>query len=166
MCHAPAPRGLLEGIADYVPLMAGEPMPEYGPRPSRSSERADNWDAGYMATAYFLEWIDRVGVGSGAIGLLNAQIGKIGYHRDGEDRSFLCGRKQPDTWRAIYGRSVDDLWEAYGLYLDGETDLDPVNPPIGTTGASWDERSIGLLSTIILVTIPVALEFVGYFNWG
>ncbi|KAI9223924.1 peptidase of plants and bacteria-domain-containing protein [Blastocladiella britannica] len=51
--HGHAPGGLVEGVADWVRLRSGL-VPRHWRR------RIDcNWDAGYDATAYFLEAIDR-----------------------------------------------------------------------------------------------------------
>ncbi|KAK2764310.1 hypothetical protein FQN54_009002 [Arachnomyces sp. PD_36] len=98
------PSGLIEGVADFVRLKAGLSPPHWK-RPLSAADRPEKWDAGYQHTAYFLEWIEDVRVGKGAVGMLNDRLGREGY--DGE------------FWVALFGESVETLWEEYGVYLDG-----------------------------------------------
>ncbi|KAL1997411.1 hypothetical protein VTN49DRAFT_851 [Thermomyces lanuginosus] len=106
--HTGSPRppgGLIEGIADFVRLRAGLAA-RHWKRPATSGQRADKWDAGYQNTAYFLEWIENVRIGEGANGLLNDTLRRKGY-TDG-------------FWRELFGVSVGQLWNEYGLWLDNK----------------------------------------------
>ncbi|KKZ65296.1 hypothetical protein EMCG_08812 [[Emmonsia] crescens] len=125
------PSGLIEGIADFVRLKAGL-VPPHWKRPMSKAERGGGWDQGYQVTAFFLEWIEDVKVGEGAVGMLNDRLLRIGYvgesdgdgdgekreqegtvvMRDGED-PVQCG-----FWRGLFGAEVLELWEEYGVYLD------------------------------------------------
>ncbi|OAT04312.1 PBSP domain-containing protein [Blastomyces gilchristii SLH14081] len=84
------PSGLIEGIADFVRLKAGL-VPPHWKRPMSKPERGGRWDQGYQITAFFLEWIEDVKVGEGAVGMLNDRLLRVGYvgesdgNGDGED---------------------------------------------------------------------------------
>ncbi|PGH11110.1 hypothetical protein AJ79_05055 [Helicocarpus griseus UAMH5409] len=106
------PSGLIEGIADFVRLKAGLAAPHWK-RPLNKAERGERWDQGYQVTAFFLEWIEDVRVGRGAIGMLNDRLLRIGYvGEDGE------GRGDDGFWEGLFGAGVLALWEEYGVYLD------------------------------------------------
>ncbi|KAI4338340.1 hypothetical protein L6164_016680 [Bauhinia variegata] len=80
-----APKGLTEGIADYIPSPYW-PLRGTGMR----------WDQGYAVTAYFLEYCN--GLRDGFVAELNAMM-KNGY----SDRFF----------EKLLGKNVDDLWDNY-----------------------------------------------------
>lgn len=63
-----APYSLIEGIADWVVINGGHTLEGIAPpRPLWARDRAERWDIGYARTAYFLEWIEDVRIGKGAI---------------------------------------------------------------------------------------------------
>lgn len=108
------PGGLIEGIADFVRLKAGLEPPHWK-RPYSAGDRASKWDAGYQHTGYFLAWIEDVRVGRGAVGMLNDRLLRVGY----------VGEQKPDHgggtgfWKGLFGVGVEELWDEYGVYLDG-----------------------------------------------
>ncbi|PLB43584.1 BSP-domain-containing protein [Aspergillus steynii IBT 23096] len=112
------PGGLIEGIADFVRLKAGLAPPHWK-RPTSAQDRPENWDQGYQHTAYFLAWLEDVRVGPGAIGMLNDRLLRVGYyvHKGNED-SDAGGSRETDFWEALFGSRIEDLWHAYGVYLD------------------------------------------------
>ncbi|RAH78254.1 BSP-domain-containing protein [Aspergillus japonicus CBS 114.51] len=99
------PGGLIEGIADFVRLKAGLAPPHWQ-RPRSAAERPEKWDQGYQHTAYFLAWLEEVRVGTGAVGLVNDRLLRVGY----------VGVE--GFWRGLFGVGVEELWEEYGRYLD------------------------------------------------
>ncbi|EAW07561.1 basic secretory family protein [Aspergillus clavatus NRRL 1] len=110
----PAPRppgGLIEGIANFVRLRAGLEPPHWK-RPASAKERPDKWDQGYQHTAYFLAWLEDVRVGKGAVGMLNDRLLRVGYV--GEDAES----DKQGFWKGLFGKSIAELWEEYGEYLD------------------------------------------------
>ncbi|OJD15857.1 hypothetical protein AJ78_03910 [Emergomyces pasteurianus Ep9510] len=136
------PSGLVEGIADFVRLKAGL-VPPHWKRPTGKAERGEKWDQGYQATAFFLEWIEDVKIGKGAVGMLNDRLLRVGYVNesdedcsdgDGDDGSDGDGEKRErgvavvmkdsedpaecGFWRGLFGAGVLELWEEYGVYLD------------------------------------------------
>ncbi|OAX81562.1 hypothetical protein ACJ72_04096 [Emergomyces africanus] len=134
------PSGLVEGIADFVRLKAGLAPPHWA-RPMGKAERGEKWDQGYQVTAFFLEWIEDVKVGQGAVGMLNDRLLRVGYvgesdgdcsdgdGEDGEDgekseREAVVVMKDGKVpaecgfWRGLFGAGVLELWEEYGVYLD------------------------------------------------
>ena len=107
------PGGLIEGVSDFVRLKAGLDPPHWK-RPTSSNDRGAKWDQGYQHTAYFLAWLEDVRIGTGAIGMLNDRLLRVGYvgdegKREGEGNGF---------WKALFGAGVLELWEEYGRYLD------------------------------------------------
>ena len=118
-CDGTPPMGLMEGIADFVALKAGEGNPGWPSRPRRSDELPDQWDNGYISTAYFLEWLEDVRIGPGAIGRLNDRIGKYGYFTKDEVVFTRCVF-QPDTWKVLFDSSIVELWEEYRQYVDNQ----------------------------------------------
>ncbi|KAF9502176.1 plant basic secretory protein [Pleurotus eryngii] len=86
------PGGLIEGVADWVRLQAGLGPPHWKRSPG------DKWDAGYEATAYFLEWIEGR-YGHGTIQELNESMKDVEY----DERMF----------KATTGRRVAKLWRLY-----------------------------------------------------
>ena len=88
--------------------------PPHWKRPTSSNDRGAKWDQGYQHTAYFLAWLEDVRIGTGAIGMLNDRLLRVGYvgdegKREGEGNGF---------WKALFGAGVLELWEEYGRYLD------------------------------------------------
>ncbi|BCR97199.1 basic secretory family protein [Aspergillus luchuensis] len=117
------PGGLIEGIADFVRLKAGLEPPHWK-RPASAKERADKWDEGYQHTAYFLAWLEDVKVGKGAVGMMNDRLLRVGY-ADG-------------FWEGLFGLGVLELWEEYGVWLDG-------GGGTGTTtsgGGCWEDEIV------------------------
>ncbi|KAJ5937956.1 hypothetical protein N7454_004298 [Penicillium verhagenii] len=110
------PGGLIEGIADFVRLKAGLEPPHWK-KPNSAAERAKNWDAGYQETAYFLAWIEDVWAEQGAVGRLNHRLLEVGYLGEGEDKE----QGENGFWKGLFGREVDDLWDEYGRWLDGDS---------------------------------------------
>lgn len=100
------PKGLVEGIADFVPLMSGRAWP--APQRPRSSTHLRAWNAGYEETAYFLEWLELVRFGKGTVGMINDRIMKVGYVRKGKD----------EFWKSLFGVSVKQLWKEYGRHVN------------------------------------------------
>ncbi|PCH34061.1 plant basic secretory protein [Wolfiporia cocos MD-104 SS10] len=90
------PGGLIEGIADWIRLRAGLAPPHW------VEGRGAKWDAGYEATAYFLEWIERQR-GQGTVRNINAAL---------NDRTYSNA-----IFRELTGSTVDELWELYRLDL-------------------------------------------------
>ncbi|KAL1856742.1 hypothetical protein Plec18170_003713 [Paecilomyces lecythidis] len=123
------PGGLIEGIADFVRLKAHLDPPHWK-RPASATDRPDRWDAGYQHTAFFLAWLEDVRVGTGAIGLLNDRLFRVGYigddigpdtdtdpandHDNDQSKSSSNG-----FWKALFGADITGLWDEYGQYLDG-----------------------------------------------
>lgn len=105
------PGGLIEGIADFVRLKAGY-VPPHWQKPKSAGDRPSKWDEGYQHTAFFLEWLEDVRVGRGAIGLLNDRLLRVGYVGEHEGSGF---------WKGLFGAGVSQLWEEYGEYLDKNT---------------------------------------------
>ena len=121
------PSGLVEGIADFVRLKASLNPPHWK-RPSCAADLPESWDQGYEHTAYFLEWLEDVKIGAGAIGMLNDRLLRVGYVGQGTDDSDEESRKKDDAgpdvnkendfWVGLFGLRVLELWKQYGLYLD------------------------------------------------
>lgn len=110
------PTGLIEGIADFVALKAGMLDPGWKPqRPISSKLRAKRWDVGYAETAYFLEWLEDVRIGKGAVGKLNDGLLRYGYYFEGGGAYDKTGNH---FWKQLFGRTVDELWEEYGEWVD------------------------------------------------
>lgn len=96
-----APSGLTEGVADFVRLKSGLAPPHW---PLPQDDRGESWDAGYQWTAYFLQWLEDIKIGWGAVGFLNNRLLTDGY-----DDNFF---------NALYDCSLDQLWAEYNQYLD------------------------------------------------
>ncbi|WEW55892.1 hypothetical protein PRK78_001327 [Emydomyces testavorans] len=111
------PSGLIEGIADFVRLKAGLSPPHWH-RPLCSADRPDSWDRGYQDTAFFLEWLEDVKVGSGAVGMLNDRLLRTGYV--GEEGEASPTSAKQSFWRGLFGASVQALWDEYGEYLNSK----------------------------------------------
>ncbi|KAB8078145.1 hypothetical protein BDV29DRAFT_21063 [Aspergillus leporis] len=116
------PGGLIEGIADFVRLKAGFAPPHWK-RPTSARERPEKWDQGYQHTAYFLEWLEDVHIGKGAIGMLNDRLLRVGYvgeglQMEGEAPGTGSSAPLPSFWRDLFGSGIKQLWEDYGTYLD------------------------------------------------
>lgn len=86
-----APRGLTEGVADFMRLKAGFAPPHWVPRGTGSG-----WDEGYVVTAYFLDYCN--GLRDGFVAELNAMM-KDHY--------------SDDFFVKLLGKSVDQLWSDY-----------------------------------------------------
>lgn len=91
------PGWLTEGVADYVRALYGVDNPGAGwALPAfASSQRYDN---GYRVTARFLAWLEGHGH-SGLVRKLDARM-RTGSYTD-------------DAWRAVTGKTVEDLWADY-----------------------------------------------------
>ncbi|KAG5291940.1 PBSP domain-containing protein [Histoplasma ohiense] len=133
------PSGLIEGVADFVRLKAGLAPPHWK-RPRSKAERGSSWDKGYQVTAFFLEWIEDVKVGEGAVGMLNDRLLRVGYVGESGGHESAGGdgnggavekadRKRAGVvtdeqlvnrgfWYGLFGAEVLDLWDEYGAYLD------------------------------------------------
>ena len=99
-----APSGLIEGIADFVRLKAGLASPNW------THEAGEKWDAGYAATAYFLEWLDGQ-AGGGLLPRLNQML----RHRYVEET----------LWPALCnGHEVGDLFKRYKQALQKPDEYD------------------------------------------
>ncbi|KAG0155013.1 Uncharacterized protein family, basic secretory protein [Penicillium digitatum] len=114
------PGGLIEGIADFVRLKAGLEPPHWK-RPLSSAERPPKWDMGYQHTAYFLAWLEDVRVGRGAVGMLNDRLLRDGYVGEGEGE--YVDKQGTAFWKGLFEAGVGELWEEYGQYLDGPTNV-------------------------------------------
>ncbi|PGH11523.1 hypothetical protein AJ80_07089 [Polytolypa hystricis UAMH7299] len=132
------PSGLIEGIADFIRLKAGL-VPPHWKRPVNAADRAGKWDQGYQHTAFFLEWLEDVRVGTGAVGMLNDRLLRTGYvgegngEEGGSDGGEEEGNESGDDgnnahadkkharsyWKGLFGVGVLELWNEYGEYLDG-----------------------------------------------
>ncbi|RAL11115.1 basic secretory family protein [Aspergillus homomorphus CBS 101889] len=135
------PGGLIEGIADFVRLRAGLAPPHWT-RPRGAEERAGKWDQGYQHTAYFLDWLEEVRIGTGAVGLVNDRLLRVGYvgegegeGDDGEDEQVQNGDAEGESfWKGLFGVGVEELWEEYGRWLDtpaGKVDEETKTPGNG-----------------------------------
>jgi hypothetical protein len=118
------PGGLVEGIADFVRLKAGY-RPPHWERPCSSADLPPSWDAGYQRTAFFLEWLEDVHVGCGAIGMLNDRLLRAGYLNeapdgDGPEDGGDARDYGEGFWAGLFGLSVLKLWKLYAEYLDQE----------------------------------------------
>ncbi|KAB8232641.1 basic secretory family protein [Aspergillus alliaceus] len=112
------PAGLIEGIADFVRLKAGF-VPSHWKRPSSAKERAEKWDQGYQHTAFFLEWLEDLRIGRGAVGKLNDQLLRVGYVGEDvklEDETLELGHTS--FWKGLFGSGVKELWDEYGEFID------------------------------------------------
>lgn len=112
------PGGLIEGIADFVRLKANLAPPHWK-RPANSADLPKSWDSGYDQTAFFLEWLEHVRVGAGAIGMLNDRLLREGYI--GEEDETERGRKSSTGrgfWAGLFGVGVLQLWKEYGEHID------------------------------------------------
>ncbi|OWM87721.1 uncharacterized protein LOC116203548 [Punica granatum] len=87
-----APKGLINGIADFMRLSAGWPSVGWTQRRGSGSR----WDEGYAVTAYFLEYCSDLKFGF--IAELNARMKH--YYSD-------------NFFRQLLGKSVHELWEDY-----------------------------------------------------
>jgi Peptidase of plants and bacteria len=125
--HTPhPPSGLIEGIADFVRLKAGL-VPPHWKRPSSAKDRGSKWDEGYQRTAFFLDWLEDIRVGRGAVALVNDRLRRIGYIGEHDEASGQPKEKPSGTavnsqtegfWKGLFGVGVLELWEEYGRYLD------------------------------------------------
>jgi basic secretory peptidase family protein len=86
--------GLIEGIADYVRILAGYTPEGAGPNPGGS------WHDGYTTTAFFLIWLDEEY--PDFVYRLNLSMDNT----DGIDWS-------EESFRDLTGKSADELWEDY-----------------------------------------------------
>jgi len=95
------PRGLIEGIADWVRLNSNLSPPHW------KKEASEKWDAGYQHTGYFLEYLE-MRFGEGLVRRLNE---KLRIERYEEER----------FWMELCGRPVEQLWEDYQKCLEKGT---------------------------------------------
>lgn len=87
-----APGGLIEGIADYIRLIAGLAPPHWV-----KAGAGERWDQGYDITAYFLQYCESL---------------KPGFVRDVNARLAL-GTWNLNFFQNLLGKSVDQLWADY-----------------------------------------------------
>ena len=85
------PRGLIEGIADFVRLKAN-----YAPSHWVKPGEGNSWDQGYSVTARFLDYCN--GLRNGFVAELNKKM------RDGYSDSFFVD---------LLGKTVNQLWSEY-----------------------------------------------------
>ncbi|KAK2828969.1 hypothetical protein FQN49_007224 [Arthroderma sp. PD_2] len=102
------PSGLIEGIADFVRLKAGLGAAHWR-RPTSVADLPKNWDSGYQNTAFFLEWIENIKIGTGAVGLINDRLLRQGY----------LGFNGERFWKGLFGQDILDLWVDYAEYVGG-----------------------------------------------
>ncbi|ONH91773.1 hypothetical protein PRUPE_8G136300 [Prunus persica] len=88
-----APRGLVEGIADYVRMKSGF-IPSQWAQPGVG----DRWDQGYDVTARFLEYLESLR--NGFVTELNKKM-RLGY--------------SDDDFVQLLGKNVGQLWTEYKL---------------------------------------------------
>ena len=88
------PGWLVEGIADYLRIGHFEPA---APRPGINPEQANYTDA-YKTTAIFLEWAEKRGHAK-LVERLNAALRQQRY--------------QPELFKELTGRTVDQLWAEF-----------------------------------------------------
>lgn len=88
-----APRGLVEGIADYVRMKSGF-IPSQWAQPGVG----DRWDQGYDVTARFLEYLESLR--NGFVTELNKKM-RLGY--------------SDDYFVQLQGKNVGQLWTEYKL---------------------------------------------------
>ncbi|EFR01379.1 PBSP domain-containing protein [Nannizzia gypsea CBS 118893] len=103
------PSGLIEGIADFVRLKAGLGAAHWK-RPASLADLPKKWDVGYQNTAFFLEWIENVRIGTGAVGLINDRLLRQGY----------LGVDGETFWNGLFGQDVQELWIDYAEYVGGQ----------------------------------------------
>jgi hypothetical protein len=102
-----------ELLVDFVRLHAGFAPPHWRPR------AAEKWDAGYDATAYFLDWIEKR-CGEGTIRRLNECMKDSKY--------------EVDIFKHVTGENVTSLYALYCEQL-GQTDSSPFTYHIPCTCA-------------------------------
>jgi hypothetical protein len=91
------PSWLIEGMADYVRYRYGIDNPDSWALPDYSSSQ--NYDDSYRVTARFLVWIEN--------------------HKEKNfvkllDTALRKGTDYKDFWIQTLGKSIDDIWTAYG----------------------------------------------------
>ncbi|GLT45707.1 hypothetical protein SLA2020_195200 [Shorea laevis] len=92
-----APRGLIEGIADFVRLKAS-----YAPSHWVKAGQGDRWDDGYDVTARFLDYCNDLK--NGFVAELNKKM------RNGYNDNYFA---------ELPGKSVDQLWNDYKAKYGG-----------------------------------------------
>ncbi|KAF3480055.1 uncharacterized protein GIQ15_05402 [Arthroderma uncinatum] len=102
------PSGLIEGIADFVRLKTGLDAAHWK-RPATVADLPKSWDSGYQNTAFFLEWIENIKIGTGAVGMINDRLLRQGY----------LGTNGDIFWNGLFGQDVLDLWVDYAEYVGG-----------------------------------------------
>ncbi|KAJ5082434.1 hypothetical protein N7532_011477 [Penicillium argentinense] len=113
-----APKGLLEGISDYVVVKSGLERLNWQ-RPSSPDQLPQNpdWGNTKYQTAYFLEWLEN-SLDKDTVPKLMGQIWHAGYADDGAkecDGAYGCSF---GTWETVTGMKVEDLWQEYVRTLD------------------------------------------------
>ncbi|KAJ3414052.1 hypothetical protein HDV05_007177 [Chytridiales sp. JEL 0842] len=96
--NSTCPPSLIEGIADFVRLRQGLAPPHW----KAGTSGGRKWDSGYDATAYFLDWIDRVKA-PGFVKVLNWVM------RDEDGWKWDEG-----IFEVLTGTRLSELWEEYG----------------------------------------------------
>ncbi|KAJ7597314.1 hypothetical protein C8J56DRAFT_919735 [Mycena floridula] len=91
-----APSGLIEGVADYVRMLADLSPPHWAN--SFPPKEDDRWDGGYQVTAFFLKFLDDR-YGDGTVRELNEMLKEDEYHKS--------------MWKQLTGRKIKKLWRIY-----------------------------------------------------
>ena len=86
--------GVIEGIADFVRFKNGFTPDDAQP------DKNGRWNDGYRTTAFFLLWLDA---------RYRDAVYKLNLSMDSRDGK----RWTPESFRAITGKTVDQLWRAY-----------------------------------------------------
>ncbi|OWM87722.1 uncharacterized protein LOC116203549 [Punica granatum] len=97
-----APRGLIDGIADFVRLSAGWSSEAW----TQQRGSGSRWDEGYAVTAYFLEYCNSLK--HGFVSELNARMKH--YYSD-------------DFFKRLLGKDVRKLWEDYKAAYEEENQV-------------------------------------------
>ncbi|KAG5526386.1 hypothetical protein RHGRI_032614 [Rhododendron griersonianum] len=109
------PRGLIEGIADFVRLKAG-----YAPGHWVKPGKGDRWDQGYDVTAHFLDYCE--GLRSGFVAELNKKM------RTGYNGNYFV---------ELLGKTVDQLWSDYEAKHSGNYFVELLGK---TVGQLWSDN--------------------------
>ncbi|KAI8532734.1 hypothetical protein RHMOL_Rhmol11G0236600 [Rhododendron molle] len=103
------PRGLIEGIADFVRLKAG-----YAPGHWVKPRKGDRWDQGCDVAAHFLDYCE--GLKSGFVAELNKKM------RTGYSGNYFV---------ELLGKTVDQLWSDYKAKYNGHYFVELLGKTVG-----------------------------------
>lgn len=162
--HAPSPktdappRGLVEGIAEFVALKGGYLSAlERKNRPRWSKQLSKRWDIGYENTAYFLEWLENVRVGQGAVSRINDRLYRSGYtgtDTGGEDKSGEA------FWKGLFETTAEELWEEYGKWVNEKHRWD-----LGRFSSFFDMPDPAMVRVhVILFVLAMIMNRSGYIS--